>query len=356
MNYVVIDMEWNQNPYSDNIKHGLTSEIIEIGAVKLDDNLHKLEEFHGLVKPKVFKKFEHHIRQILTYDEGYLIKNGYPFTEVCSKFREWCGKDFMLCTWGRSDIRVLQENIKYYGLEPVHFPFRYYDLQKIFIEKFLKNVKLTGYSLDKAVETLGIPEPLEFHSAINDARYTAAVMKKAGLDKFPDGYVYDTFVLPENKDDRIEDFHYGIYEEISEAFSSKAVAMSDKQMTEIKCPECFRKCVRRINWFSANSNTELAAGWCIYHGAMAATMKFRQIGHSGNVFVEKKIVRASAQDIDRIREKKHVIQQHRAEVNAKKRERASASITDEVQDTGKKYSIKIPDKSQKNKKDKDIQH
>lgn len=46
MNYVVVDFEWNQACYgkgSENRK--IPFEIIEIGAVKLDENLKEIDRF-----------------------------------------------------------------------------------------------------------------------------------------------------------------------------------------------------------------------------------------------------------------------------------------------------------------------
>ena len=57
MNYVVVDFEWNQACYgkgSENRK--IPFEIIEIGAVKLDENLKEIDRFSRTIRPKVYKK------------------------------------------------------------------------------------------------------------------------------------------------------------------------------------------------------------------------------------------------------------------------------------------------------------
>lgn len=54
MNYIVFDLEWNQNP--DGRKHPdsrLPFEIIEIGAVKLNEKREIIDTFQCLIKPKV---------------------------------------------------------------------------------------------------------------------------------------------------------------------------------------------------------------------------------------------------------------------------------------------------------------
>ena len=55
MNYIVLDMEWNQ-PFNmkSMVKKPLMlhGEIVQIGAVKLDGNYHILDTFKIMVSPK----------------------------------------------------------------------------------------------------------------------------------------------------------------------------------------------------------------------------------------------------------------------------------------------------------------
>ena len=56
MNYIVFDLEWNQCPYGkDKENQRLPFEIIEIGAVKLNEKKEMTGEFHRLVRPMVYK-------------------------------------------------------------------------------------------------------------------------------------------------------------------------------------------------------------------------------------------------------------------------------------------------------------
>ena len=54
MNFIIFDLEWN-NAYNYKLKRGM-NEIIEIGAVKLDENLKVIDTFKQLIKPKLSKK------------------------------------------------------------------------------------------------------------------------------------------------------------------------------------------------------------------------------------------------------------------------------------------------------------
>ena len=46
MNFIIFDLEWN-NAYNYKLKRGM-NEIIEIGAVKLDENLKVIDTFKRL--------------------------------------------------------------------------------------------------------------------------------------------------------------------------------------------------------------------------------------------------------------------------------------------------------------------
>ena len=54
MNFIIFDLEWN-NAYNYKLKRGM-NEIIEIGAVKLDENLDVVDTFKQLIKPQLSRK------------------------------------------------------------------------------------------------------------------------------------------------------------------------------------------------------------------------------------------------------------------------------------------------------------
>lgn len=56
MSYVILDLEWNGS-YSK-VLHKFVNEIIEIGAVKLDDELNVCDTFTMLVAPKSVKAMQ----------------------------------------------------------------------------------------------------------------------------------------------------------------------------------------------------------------------------------------------------------------------------------------------------------
>ncbi len=88
MNFVILDLEWN-GTYSRRLK-GFMNEIIEFGAVKVDECLHVLDTFDALVRPQVGKKISGKIKTLtnITNEE---LANGLQFMQVMSRFRKWMG-------------------------------------------------------------------------------------------------------------------------------------------------------------------------------------------------------------------------------------------------------------------------
>ena len=81
MNYIVFDLEWNQNP--DGRRHPdsrLPFEIIEIGAVKLNEKREIIDTFQCLIKPKVYHWIHDSIHEVIHVDYHEL-ENGIPFSK-----------------------------------------------------------------------------------------------------------------------------------------------------------------------------------------------------------------------------------------------------------------------------------
>ena len=62
LNYIILDLEWN-NAYSY-AKKGFMNEIIEIGAIKLNDRFDVVDTFKQLIKPKITKKLSSRCKNI----------------------------------------------------------------------------------------------------------------------------------------------------------------------------------------------------------------------------------------------------------------------------------------------------
>lgn len=124
---VILDLEWN-GTYSKRLK-GFINEIIEFGAVKVDDNLQLADTFSLLVRPQVGKKISGKIATLTNITDEEL-ESGRQFMQVVSRFRKWAG-DCILMTWGTSDILTLIENCRYFsGSDRIPFLTDYVDFRR----------------------------------------------------------------------------------------------------------------------------------------------------------------------------------------------------------------------------------
>ena len=59
MNYIVLDLEWNQCPEGkEKEEHLLPFEIIEIGAVKVNEKHEITDHFHEIIRPVVYRTLQ----------------------------------------------------------------------------------------------------------------------------------------------------------------------------------------------------------------------------------------------------------------------------------------------------------
>ena len=188
MNYIVLDMEWNQAPSRAELIRepvNLFGEIIQIGAVKLDSKFRQLCDIKIEVLPKYYTKINHYVGELTGIATGDLLR-GIPFPEAYRKFDEWCGDDYRIITWGPDDITTLRTNMILHGMDEKSIK-PSYDLQRIF------NSQITGenrqWSLSGAMERLGIELDLPCHDARNDAIYTARILERLDIKKGIEEYI-----------------------------------------------------------------------------------------------------------------------------------------------------------------------
>ena len=183
MNYIVLDMEWNQPGYADAAlcRNGvcMKNEIIQIGAVKLDENKQKTGVFECIIKPVSLTSMNRMIKQ-LTGITDEMIDKGESFENAINRFRDFCGEDFVMLIWGYDDIRILRSNLLFHGLDSSWLPANY-NLQMIFASQ--AGLERRQYSLSFALEHLEILIDERLHDARVDAEYTAMVCERLNLEE-----------------------------------------------------------------------------------------------------------------------------------------------------------------------------
>ncbi len=316
MNYIVLDLEWNQSSSSqigENTR--LPFEIIEIGATKLDYKFNIIDQYGSIIKPRVYRRIHPKIREILNYDESYL-KTGRPFDVVFREFKKWCGEDIIFCTWGPLDLTYLQQNMDFYYMKSFPFPLKFYNLQEIYAIQYYED-KYQTPSLEKAVTEFQIPIEAPFHCAKNDAYYTAKVFQKMNHKKLSDMYSIDYYHYPTCIEEEITTHHANYSEYISRPFQNKKEAMNDKNITTLHCNKCNKKLSKKIKWFVNNSNTQICVGKCWSHGLICSKIRFKST-KNGDFIVVKTTEQINKKEFERIRERQNDLRIRRKEKRLQK--------------------------------------
>ncbi len=277
MDYIVFDLEWNQGGAGEEEgPAGLPFEIIEIGAVKLNDQGTRTGEFSQLVKPAVYRQMNQVTGRLLHLQMQEL-ENGMPFAQAAGQFLEWCGEERRFCTWGSADLTELQRNMKYYGMEPLAGgPIVYLDVQKLFSIAFEDGK--SRKALEHAVDFLQMDKDIPFHRAFSDAHYTAKVLacvmreKPQTLEKVS----FDVFHPPIDRKSEIK-IRFDTYEKyISREFSGKTQAFADREVAASKCYLCCRNLRKKIRWFSHNGKNYYCLAYCEKHGYLKGKIRVRK--------------------------------------------------------------------------------
>ena len=275
MNYIVLDLEWNQGAESP-VKTGepVPFEIIEIGAVKLNKDKVMIDEFSELIKPQIYKKM-HYMTGKIIHLKMQELKNEKPFNEVMAEFLDWCGEDPVFCTWGPSDLTELQRNMTFYGFKPLaEGPFAFYDIQKLYAYEYEPEHK--RLALETAVDELNIDKDIPFHRAFSDAYYTAKVFSLIKRDDTLRHYSYDVYTPPKDKESEPHLF-FGNYDKyISRTFASKEEMIEDKVVKCTDCYICNEKAQKIVKFFSPTGKYYLAVSKCPVHGYIKTKVRIRK--------------------------------------------------------------------------------
>lgn len=267
MNYIVLDLEWNQsNTGREKEVARLPFEIIEIGAIKLNDEFVMVGEFSELVKPQVYHEM-HRITSKLIHLQMKELQRGESFPKVAKRFLDWCGEDAVFCTWGSLDTTELQRNMRFYNMTPLSDkPLPFLDVQKLFSIAY--EDRKTRRALEYAVDFLEIQKDIPFHRAFSDAYYTAKMLANIAERNSTvlENVSYDLFHPPMKKEDEVKVEFDTYVKYISRQFTDKKEAFADKEVISSKCYLCHRNLRKKIKWFTPNGKHYYCVAYCEKHG------------------------------------------------------------------------------------------
>lgn len=168
MNAVVFDLELIKR-----FRKGQPSEIVEIGACKVDLNSRQIiDQFQIYISPRkgYIAKSTRNFINMSKKD----MQSAVPFREGIRQFVEWLGSDYYLCSWGKDDrIHLIDECIrKKVGLGWLR---NYNDIQQQ-IGELLREDNRNQLGLQNALELAHIEPTGLAHRGIDDAINTARLL------------------------------------------------------------------------------------------------------------------------------------------------------------------------------------
>lgn len=312
MNYIVLDLEWNQSSEKIEQGCGLPFEIVEIGAVKLNRKMEIVDKFEELIKPQLYRNMHYMTSRIIHISKEDLEKSR-TFDQVMTDFLDWCGKDRIFCIWGTLDLTELQRNMCYHGMDELCTkPLKFLDIQKLYSLAY-EDGKVRR-ALEYAVDELSLPKDEAFHRAYSDAYYTAKVLNRIHNEhRDVEDYVsYDLFMPPQNKRDEIHAKFKTYTKYISREFPDKNTAMADRGVSATKCYACGLPTKKVIKWFSVNGRHYYYVGFCKRHGFLKGKIRMKK-ADDGNVFVVKTLKLITEEEAAAIKEKQDKLRLQRAE-------------------------------------------
>lgn len=285
MDYIVMDLEWNQ-PMSYNssayksVGGKLLFEMIQIGAIRLNGSLEITDSFNQLIQPTHYVKLHPRIKRITGIEQDDLC-DAPQFVEAADKYRQWCGDDCALLTWGCDDISVLQQNLDFFGYK-TPFP-AMFDLQRLYGELVGDTKNRAG--LKSAMEHFEIPPEEEhpFHNALNDAYYTALVFKKCPKPE-------DVLRFPQTARKLTHEERTRHTEKVDILRVSRVSdALRGKNAQQPPCPVCGHRYDLAAGYVARPDGRQQALCVCGDHGLYIVTVTFQK-GENGR----KAMVRACA--------------------------------------------------------------
>ena len=231
LKYIIFDLEWD-NFYNYKTKNSI-NEIIEIGAVKLNDRLEIVDTYKQLIKPRFLKKLSKRCADLtkISYDE--MVECGVAFEKAIDDFKKWSAADdeTVFFSWSMSDMYALAYYYSViFGNCRIDFIKHFCDAQQ-YCTVYVPTDKRHGnnqLSLAYCAEVFGIQTDTEkLHRALMDCYVTADCLKSV-FDK-------DTFSEYVNDCDNVffERLLYKPY-----LIVNPHTDIFDINSVVLRCPEC----------------------------------------------------------------------------------------------------------------------
>ena len=242
MYYVIMDLEWN-NSYNKTRKC-FVNEILEIGAVLVDEELDVIDTFSVIIRSQLIKKLSGRVKN-LTHISNEDMISGVSFQRAISDFIKWIGgRNCVFMSWGNSDIRVLVDNFSMFcGMNSIPFLTQYVDLQK-YCQEFIVGAGNQQIGLVNAAVHMGIDvSECSFHRALEDSLLGLRCLKKC----FKREHLLNTAVICDSS----------FYQKLlfkSSVITNINSTKIDKSKMKCDCPSCKKPMKRLSDWKVMNQS------------------------------------------------------------------------------------------------------
>jgi 3'-5' exoribonuclease 1 len=172
MKYIILDLEatcWENR----NVK---PNEIIEIGALCIDENQKILGEFSSFIKPKTHPILSDFCIELTTITQSQ-VDNAPYFPVVLQEFQDWISTfddEYFLCSWGFYDKGQFEKDCKLWNL-PIHWLKNHISIKHQHAQ--INNLQ-KGIGMAQALERENIPLTGTHHRGIDDARNISMIFLK----------------------------------------------------------------------------------------------------------------------------------------------------------------------------------
>ena len=177
-NYIVLDLEMCMVAlHSRTHEYSLKHEIIQIGAVKLDERYEELSRFTTFVKPK-YGKVDAFIKDLtgITRED---VAQANDLAKAVDEFLNWIGNDEAICvSWSMSDKYQFKKEMRSKGIinEKINALYNtWIDCQQLFSDKSHTE---RSWSLAEALIASGIDSKGHAHNGLIDSLNTAILFRK----------------------------------------------------------------------------------------------------------------------------------------------------------------------------------
>lgn len=248
MEYIIFDLEWSR--YARRLKPRCPDEIIQIGAVKYNENGMLTGTFNRFIRPSIYKTLDPMVQNITGLTMQKLTDEGVVFSHAIKEFRKFLGGGkYVLMSWGAYDAVVLKSNCLYYNKDiNLSWMSSFLDLQSYAAKMLFPKRAHHQPGLTSAADELNlIYDEAQLHDALFDAELSGRVFAKILDPNVLKKYIVDGCKLSIGA----KSLH----------ITDLANPLVNKRELMMRCPGCGRFISRQNQWVRKNKRF-LATHFC----------------------------------------------------------------------------------------------